>query len=215
MPPREDETSIRIRIFNTTAVSLLNEAITGLLGRTQKISVGLPMPIELPAPFLPSRIRLDAADSASINDYKNSENLHCYELILPKQRKHDLYKVMRFEIEHFFGLTATVDTLETKAYALVKIGSGPKPSEGKPRPPEKPLTFLHWNASATTLAQSLEQRLAIPVVDETGMTTPFDIYWDDLERKGLDAVQIELRKHGLELREVQRNVELLVIRDKR
>ena len=69
------------------------------------------------------------------------------------------------------------------------------------------------NSSIETLASFLESQLNIPVVNESKLTKLYDLElpWYN-ENPG--QIHEELKKIGLEIRDAERKIEVLVIKDK-
>jgi hypothetical protein len=51
------------------------------------------------------------------------------------------------------------------------------------------------------------------VLDETHLATHVDVAWNDSPKKDFAAIRHELNTHGLDFQEVEREIEVLVIRD--
>lgn len=161
-----------------------------------------------------ARIMYEGSDTASLKSrVTSSSDVYCYQLMVPQDRKDNLPSIMHREIEQAFGITARFEPRVVRALALVKVGQGPRIAVGGDYPKVKPLTFMHWNSPVKELAERLESYLKVPVLDETKLDMKIDIVWDDLYRKGLASVRKELQKNGLDLQEVKRDIDMLVIRE--
>lgn len=202
----------RVHLFNVPALMLFSTAMGGVQGRVQTF-VTPAGTVSIPSSMPYSRIKLETADSARLRDGERSENLYCYELIVPPNRVDNRYAIMLFELERVFGVSATMQHVRTPVYVLAKIGDGPPPSAGGKESESKPLVVQLWNHKASDVASYLEERFSRPVLDETGLTTKFDLEWDDLHKKTPAEIRDILRAHGLDLVDTERDLDMFVIRD--
>jgi thiol-disulfide isomerase/thioredoxin len=202
----------QLRFVNNTAIGLLAFAMGGAQGLGLRF--GPPgRQLVIPKAFPDSRTKIEVTDSLRLTDGTRSDHLYSYELIVPSSRVKDRYHIMLAELQQIFGVSAAMEHRRTPVYVLTKVGAGPAPSHGGKAPEQKPLVFQFWNEHAPALARRLEDRFKRPVFDETGVTTSFDLEWDDLKVKDVASVRHELQQHGLDLREEIRDVELFVIKD--
>lgn len=133
----------------------------------------------------------------------------------------DSLPALQKEITRRFGLTARYETLQTNVLVLkVKTpgAAGLNPSEsagGSAR--SSAGEFSCVNQPLSCLTSMLENYFRVPIVDETGLKTRFDIElnWDqrDFQHPAPDALkQALVQELGLELTPAQKPVDMLVVR---
>jgi uncharacterized protein (TIGR03435 family) len=130
-------------------------------------------------------------------------------------------EALQQEIQRKFGLTGKVETRETDVLLLtVKFphARGLKPTTGRGSSDDSVIGPGHCsgpNLSLASLAELLEGYFQLPVIDQTGVATAFDIdlTWDEQEyQKNPDGLkQVLLDQLGLELVPSRQPVEMLVM----
>jgi uncharacterized protein DUF3738 len=198
-PERGPYKGRRIASFNSSIDGLFRDAVNA--GKPQVVFAGFPF----------TRTVREVKDSTRF--LFRTDNLYCYDLIVPPERAGQLYQIMLDELQRALPYTARMERRTVKVLALVTNGKGPRRSGGGTPPNAKPLTFVAWDMPLSSLAQHLEAHLIRPVVDETGLAMNVDVEWDDLPKKDLAGVRDALRMRGLDLKEVDREIDMLVIRD--
>ncbi len=146
------------------------------------------------------------------------ENAWCFEVIVPEALGEERFGIMREQLDLYFGYEAQVERRNSKVRVLKRIQGVPLGL--KKSAPSAPASFSSSgngvsmkNMNIRTIAEFLEERLRIPVVDETGLTEGYDA---EIKWYNEDPMQIvdELRAIGLELVNAEREVEFLVIADR-
>ncbi len=177
--------------------------------------------------FSDASIILDVKDSTKIeppkaSDYNSwiSENGYCYELLLPKSLDAQVYPRMQEDLKTFFpDYEAFTEFRNRKVLALVRTSDRDKLATAGGTAKYK-LTGLQAslkNTSLNMLTSQLNmlflQHLPTPVVNETGYSGKVDMELNtDLSDVG--SLNTELLKYDLQLIEKEKEVQVLVIRDK-
>jgi uncharacterized protein (TIGR03435 family) len=138
-------------------------------------------------------------------------------VLLPLGNEKQLEPLLRQALEMTFGLKTRQETRTRDAYELVVAEGGPKLTAtvmdaGAGSSSRGGLGVLELiNATTDSLASNLANRLNRPVFDQTGQASRYDmsLSWDEEEAGGL-AVEVRAQL-GLELKPVQRAVEMLVV----
>lgn len=147
-------------------------------------------------------------------------NLHCYESRMPLFDKHDLYKVLRNDLEVYFPFEAYIENRKTKCFVLRKVSENLKVQSkgGIPLYKSSLEGGLHIRNQPlkTTLFLALKaynSSLPTPFIDSTCYSGNIDI---DLKSKLTDLKEVrkELRKYNLDIVEREISIPMLVIKDR-
>src|SRR5262249_23090091 len=150
-----------------------------------------------------------------INHIPESKEVYKVSVVMPKGREEAIYPVFQQAEEAFFGIRTRREIQEVDAFAL-QASAGKAASLRASQAPKAQAWFGRGRIHAekqrlTQLAQTLENFLGRPVVDETGLTGEYD--WDlpynnvD-ESLLLNAMRDQL---GLDVAPVKRMIEMLVV----
>ncbi|MCD2424390.1 TlpA family protein disulfide reductase [Niabella pedocola] len=176
-----------------------------------------------------NRVLLEVADPSPF--FRTKAGIHewllkggfCYEATVPKTMADSvIYQNMLHTINKSLGYRSYLQTRQLKCYVLRLVtGAAVKTSTGG-----APVANLLGNANTKTLRNQPIQALVdamnnqtpadplCPIVlDETGIHTPIDLDLKVADVQDLSAMSRALKPYGLELAEVVRPVEVLVIQD--
>lgn len=154
---------------------------------------------------------LDSADY----DYENPKNLYCLDVIVPNNNGIDLYLDMQKKLPQHFQASARLEKRKTEVYVLKRTSDTVKftPStESNDYYSSNSNHFTGKGVRISSIAQFIEDFgiTRTPVLDETGVEGRFDIHMEfEPEKKG--SFREALRKIGLSLEKVEREIEVLVI----
>ena len=130
------------------------------------------------------------------------------------------HEALQQELKRKFGLTASHQPRETDVLRLTvkKAGAdGLRPGTSQGGSTESGAgRFSCVNQPLSSLISTLENHLALPIVDETGLTGAFDIdlTWDQTD--SLEAIhQALLEELGLELTPARKSIDMLVVQQSR
>lgn len=150
-----------------------------------------------------------------INHIPESKEVYKVSVVMPKGREEAIYPVFQQAVEAFFGIRTRRQMREVDAFAL-RAPAGKAARLRASQAPKAQARFgggrIHAEKQRLThLAQTLENFLGRPVVDETGLTDEYD--WDlpyNYADKSLllNAMRDQL---GLEVAPVKRTIEMLVV----
>jgi thiol-disulfide isomerase/thioredoxin len=176
--------------------------------------------------YFNNRIILDVKDSSRlisrsdslISEQWRNENLKSYELRIPLEMEANVYDLMQEDINRFFPYSAKVERRKVKCLLLVRTGDiqNFKSRGGTPYKKETNGIFKIRNMGIqTSLIPFLSYALSTlptPLIDETNYFEKLDIEINS--KKDLVSLKNELNKYGLDLLVGDRELEMLIIRDK-
>ena len=148
-------------------------------------------------------------------------NGFCYELILPASRADQVFSIMRRDLDLLFpDYTAAVEKHLRNCYVLTRSGTGlPLVTRGgEPAVIHEQFRYKSINRPLGLLVRNLNmkflQHSPYPILNETGFEGPVDI---DIEANmsEIDDLNRALAKYGLKFMEEEREIDMLVIRDRK
>jgi len=146
----------------------------------------------------------------------SKQNAVCFDLIVPEDLGEKRFEIMKNQLSIYFPYTVKTEEKTRK----VKILSGL--SRDIPLRKSLPGTKTEYSESGKGMSMKassidwvsefLQNRLGIPVVDETGLTGKYDL---DLPwfNESPEQIHEELKKIGLRLSDGERKIKMLVITD--
>lgn len=153
------------------------------------------------------------------------EFVYHYELRMPTIDNVAFKKVMLDDLNRFFALKHGIEGLlekrKVKCYALTKTGSGNqiKSRGGKPRVDLRD-GVNQFKVSNSRIDDIMWiwlsyhiQEFPIPIINETDYNEPVDFDLGEVDPNDFYAVKDKLRKFGLEFTLVERELDMIVIRD--
>lgn len=224
--------STRITKINATVPALFNDAFGhGLSGANNSWTLM----------FSRKRIVWEVRDSAlnylkleafaGIKDNKRINELmqrstYCYELTIPpSEAKHtDKFALMREDLNRYFGskfnISAKVEKRTVKCLAFQLLDKNVKPNSKGGTETTSDNAFLfamnnyRFSWFISRMATYYLQYEKLPVIDETGLGMGKIDLNIQCKLTDMAALNKELRKNGLQLAEVTRDLEMIVIKDK-
>ena len=205
----------KIRAVNATTYSLFNLAYARRLFGVDISVINLPNNNRI---FVESRYpeRFQQPFDKNLIDQWKYDNTFSYELSVPTERSKELFEFMQTDLMRYLPYKANVVKRKVlclvlkksnKEFSLMKTDSISIKGKG----------FAIRN---TTIQSSLypaligaNQELKTPIIDETGYNKPINM---DLHcsLSDLSALKKELKKYGLSLELKEKQIDVLVIRDK-
>lgn len=163
-----------------------------------------------------TRTVLEVADLTKFEWSKQSAI--CFDLIVPEALGEDRFNIMKQQLDTYFGYQSGIEEKVRPVLVLQKIkGIDVKLAESEHG--EASYSTYSGNGlsmkgeSINALSEFLESRLNIPVINETNLNG-----WYDLEvpwyNESPAQIHDTLKKIGLELKEAERKITVLVIKDK-
>ncbi|MFN3784567.1 MAG: redoxin domain-containing protein [Spirosomataceae bacterium] len=148
----------------------------------------------------------------------NRQNAICFDLIVPEELAENRFNIMKQHLDSYFGYSSIID-MRIRPVKILKEIDGKKVDIKESQKGMESYTSYGGgglsmkNSSIETLASFLESQLNIPVVNESKLTKLYDLElpWFN-ENPG--QIHEELKKIGLEIRDAERKIEVLVIKDK-
>ncbi|WP_286778656.1 MULTISPECIES: TlpA disulfide reductase family protein [Sphingobacterium] len=170
--------------------------------------------------LLDKEIFVEVKDSSRfypVTDRDILSNVFNYELVVPLEKADSLYQYMLADLNRYTSYRASLEKRKIKCLALRRKGdlSLIRSKGGKHEntlPFNKPSKITNYPLSSLVLRLNDLDCFALPVIDETGYMDHIDLSFSgDLDPKILKP---ELNAQGLDLKEVTRTREVLVIGDK-
>src|SRR5690606_18270271 len=149
---------------------------------------------------------------------EKSENRYCYEITLPVDQVKHKSLFMQQDIVRTFGLVASKGVEEMNCLVLqtlqpptaLRTSGGPSRLELEPDVPDKGM----WNYPAARLANVLENRIGLPVIDETGIEFNLDIpFPPNFHTYKLEEVEQFLTSLNMRFARAKRSIPVIRITD--
>ncbi|HEX8377869.1 MAG TPA: redoxin domain-containing protein [Pedobacter sp.] len=147
----------------------------------------------------------------------NEENAVCMEILVPKTRSAERFEIMKQQLANIYNYQANVEN-KLKKVKVLKVINGTKPSLAVSQGGNTTMMsggngLTMTNSGIKVLADFLEGRLGVPVVDETNLNGLYDLHLEWLNENP-KAVYAALNKIGIELIDQERKIDILVISDR-
>ena len=164
----------------------------------------------------------DKSSLTMIGDYKEWLPIHtyCYELILPRSLEKDKYAIMLTDLNRMFPqYQVKTETSNEKVLALIRTDQTDrlKSKGGKPLSTFDATGFELRNFPISRLIAQLSslylQNNPLPIIDDTGYSERVDIQVT-APLSNVDALNNALEPYGLAFQEKEKEIEILVFRDK-
>ena len=158
---------------------------------------------------------LQLTHSVNFNTWKLTNN-YCYDLILPSSFKGDAHKVMKEDLDRVYNYDVKMEKRKARCIVFRKGPDGDKivNSEGKAAMEMNTYHLRMQNASWKEMLYWLENKYLyeLPIIDETGYDhVSLEINADLTDANSLSKA---LKPIGIDLVVEDRDVDMLVIRDK-
>jgi len=158
--------------------------------------------------------RFQLPKGADYNEWKY-DNSFCYELRVPKDRQHDILKIMRDDLKRMFGANVFFENRVQKCLVLTADKNIHIQADKTATPK------VNYNAGGSSVVnlpfsrffdtiESYNQEKII--FDETGITENVTIALD-AQMNDINALREALKKYGLHLEYQDRSIKMLIIRD--
>ncbi len=167
--------------------------------------------------FKPNRMISELQDDALfINKDKNHQYIYTYDFILPQNRALNLYPAMLQTLNFYAPVTGTIEKRMQSCLVLSKAGKTERllatggPLEFNLRPAGG---FIK-NANMYDFVNFINglPDMQLPILDETGIIGKVSLQLGDIST--LPSLKKELAKHGLQLTEATKEIDMLIMRDK-
>jgi thiol-disulfide isomerase/thioredoxin len=180
--------------------------------------------------ILDRKVRLNTPDSLM---YKQGEgpgwdrvrrmdwivnNTYCYEIVVPMPDSNKLYKLMQEDLESKFPLKGSIERERQKCLIIKEIGDIKKyrTNGGEAVDQQNPYGIRYHNVHINRLIAYLtliNQNSGIKIINETNYDGGINLEVN-CDLKNRDSLNRELRQWGLIITEEEREVEVLLLRDK-
>jgi thiol-disulfide isomerase/thioredoxin len=172
--------------------------------------------------FSEKRRIIEVKNPLPLDYIKNAEgrvedhNLYSYEYIVPVSKADSLYPLMLKNLSQFADYTATIEKRKVKCLVLKRTST-----VDKLKTKGSEMAFLFslsktdvQNTSVYALINSLNAipSVLLPLIDETGYNGNIDLKMGPIS--DLASIRKELSKYDLDLVEAERELNMLVIKDK-
>ena len=208
----------------TVGYRFINLPLLNIIGKTYEDYAG----------FGIHRIIVESKDSSKIipankkligeENYKRwlSENTWCYDLKIPISRSEDVYRIMRSDIERFFGLRGTIEKRKVKCLLLVRTDTIDRLAT---KLPESNGGSVRFNQGGNTMEirggkvsvlvtflQSSNYNSKYPIVDGTDYAGRIDLSLKS-RLSDLAAIKKDINKYGLDIVVAEKEIDMVIIRD--
>jgi hypothetical protein len=161
----------------------------------------------------------------SLVDKWNNYGVASYEAVIPGTDTRELFKTMRRDLNTYSPYTAWVEKRKIKCYILFNDGLKPSTYKGKDsvsvQEANGALMIKNYTVKNSVWNNLDAQNMfsPMPVVDETNYAAKVDLSFSKWlnnldDPKGFREVQNELKKNGLGIKVGEREMEMLIIKDK-
>jgi uncharacterized protein (TIGR03435 family) len=143
------------------------------------------------------------------------DNSYCYELTVPKEKKHEILKMMRDELKKLFGYNVFQEYRTQKCLVLTAEKNPPifADKNDTPKRATNMMGITVKNHPFSMLVESIQYyNQNIIVLDETGISGNIDVVLQ-AQPNDIDSLNEALKKYGLKLGYADRQVQMLVIKD--
>ncbi|HEU4473177.1 MAG TPA: TlpA disulfide reductase family protein [Flavisolibacter sp.] len=174
--------------------------------------------------FTPANMQVELPDSlhffkpSDINqlDRWSRQYSYNYDLYLPVSRKDEMYKMMQEDLSRYFNFKVSIKIRKLRCYILVSKDNRNTDAwirMAEDQPDHIQLTNMQ------TLSIMLEKRLTrsgmTPVLNETGFSIKRVLFTSEtINSFSVERIRTELHKNGLDLKEAERELPVLVIERK-
>ena len=202
-----------------TSFSGINDTITG----TRRIYMYNLSVVEMLTHYIGNndRVLLEVGDASKyryLPEYGPKElwlrkNGHCFEMMLPKGTIEGMSTIDPF-LSAALGVTFTRERRQVKALVLLRSGSGDQFKSKKKGVPGEDRKGRFNQAIFRDLGKLLTGGM-VPFVDETGYRGLVDLEMNIKDWKDLKAVNKELMRYALQVKEEIRELDMLVVTEKK
>ncbi|MBB5639036.1 thiol-disulfide isomerase/thioredoxin [Pedobacter cryoconitis] len=160
-------------------------------------------------------------EGAPALEWMKKGNVFSYELFVPNYMSDQLFQLMKEDLKRIFPqYTAKVELLKVKCMALTRTNRVDKIKTKDPlakpaidfNPAGMKLVNVPISAFVDQMQSFYQQSYPMPIIDETQYKDKVDLLIKS-SLGNMDDVNAALREYGLEFKEVERKIEMLVISD--
>ena len=159
----------------------------------------------------------EPTDMLQLDEWKK-KNLVSYELKIPNDAAYSIYSVMQTEVNRFFNIEGRIEKRKIKCLVLIDSSCQQiKTKGGQPIAQYVKDGYKIQNQSLEALIHELQFRhhdLATPIVSGVIRQHNVDLLIN-CDLADLNAVQKELHKYGLKLVEEEREINMLLLKEKK
>lgn len=174
------------------------------------------------------RISIEVTDPYFLNppsqDFKKDNwiksHLLSYELAIPKNRSDEVFDFMKQDINKLLDYKGSIEKRRKLCLVLIRIDTEDRLKTKNPTVAGETIyrknTYELKNEPFTVFLKDLEManyNLQTPLIDETNYQGNVDIILNG-KLKDIAAIRKELRPYGLDLITVERDVDILVVKDR-
>lgn len=145
-----------------------------------------------------------------------SGNLYSYEIVVPENKTDSLYHYMLADINKYSPYKVWIQKRSAKCLALIRTSDTDKiKSKGGSAqntfPYQSPSVVINQPVANLLLKLNDQPAFRLPIIDETAYSGNIDITINN--PRDIPSLKKELRRYGLDLVEVERELNMLVISD--
>ncbi len=167
-----------------------------------------------------NRVIFDLKDSSKYTGYINgvmkNENLYCYDLVIPNTTREELKKMMRSDLDRFFGLKASLEKRTRKCLVLKIADTSLISTDGRDS------TFYDFEDFSIYCHKTPINKLLAwltcryiypyPIINETGIKGSIDMKFEG-DISNYEAVASAIKKYKMEFVVEDRDIDVLVLKD--
>jgi len=147
------------------------------------------------------------------------KNAYCYRLSLPLAKKPELFSIMQQDILRFFNYDISIEKRKKLCWVLVRTSNVDKlKSAGfvkrKTNPALDSIILNHSTLDVFVASLNNMNNLPMPFINETGYTGNVNLQLGAWYTE-VDKLRSELHRYDLDLIQEEREIDMLVIRDKK
>lgn len=152
-------------------------------------------------------------DEKKINDYQNTQSKYCIDLLVRPEQKDSLSLILQQHLNAVLPVKARIEYQTIPVYVLNNVSFNLATSSKRST---YGFSGNGYDGSAVTVAEFannyLSNELELPVVDETNLTSRYDIK-TTMEMRTRDNVFKSIEALGLRIEKAERKMKILVLYD--
>jgi hypothetical protein len=149
------------------------------------------------------------------------KNLFSYELMVPEEKSSRLFEIMQEDIRRFFDYEVVVEKRKMQCLVLVRKGGSALFKNNTDEKGKWDYTsegyFQMNNLPVSSFLKMLiiaNQKSETPIIDGTNYTGNIRLLLKS-KMNDLPQLALELNEYGLDLRKEEREIDMLIVRDRR
>ncbi|HSZ34874.1 MAG TPA: TlpA disulfide reductase family protein [Puia sp.] len=169
------------------------------------------------------RLVLETKDSMNFLHFNaaTGENVYCYSLTVPRETAtvEKMQLIMQRDLENFFGYEVKIETRKMPCWKLMADSGAPRLLQTKGGNPDEKVSAVGLSLQNEPADELLgliwaDGATIIPLVDSTGFSFNIDLK-ADVVLHDMNAVRNMLHQYGLDLILSEKEMQVIVIRDKK